>query len=390
MKFSSFLKEMKVQMRPLTDDEKRYARRFQEVNRIFYDYQQNAEEDNFEQFEALVDKLEEYKQEPWMGRVLPWLQKREGLIKKHREEQEEAKGIDKQRVLKNGMRALSMDAKALIAFGRSKDAKYWDYSGKGRPILYRQKHLSSPFYKEGGGGIFRVTGFLQSYTDSDILEVIEKDLDKAYTSIDFPTETEDYEYVVYWFLKLKESDKEIEVQDRETSKYLKMKYINDPDYQTLLDNVEAYLSKNNTNALKAALRGMRKYPELIKKMKQKKQEIDFVYRGIKDNRAWEDEETYLQPSNNDVLEMDRKRGLVATTTSKMVAYTFAQFQGAQIRRPSFATDGWVITYAVEPKDIILDTDIFGGIYSEREIIINSKTARVENIEFYEGFDDEDY
>ena len=42
--------------------------------------------------------------------------------------------------------------------------------------------------------------------------------------------------------------------------------------------------------------------------------------------------------------------------------------------------GFMITYSVSSKSIILDTRIFGSIYGEDEIVIDSNKAKIKDIE----------
>lgn len=156
----------------------------------------------------------------------------------------------------------------------------------------------------------------------------------------------DYVYMIYFIMNLQSSKV---IQDFEAYTYTNLLYYGDPDFSHLKRLVDEYLHANRKKLLVEILERMKKFPELVRLNNQTRNSVSKVYRGI-------------------AGDFEPEEGLVATTTSKYVAKEFAYGRG------NVRTDGEVVTYEVEPKDIVLDTRIFGGAYGESEIIINATTA----------------
>lgn len=155
--------------------------------------------------------------------------------------------------------------------------------------------------------------------------------------------------------------------------FVKFNYEKDPNFKKIMLLANAMLYDNKKENIDEILTLLKTLPLLEAANKKLAKEIKQVYRGVSvmsDDRAL---------TKKEVIEHDKKQKFVSTSSSTRSASNFALGKGhldAQ-RRSKY---GYLVTYNVDEKSIILCMEIFGSVYGEREILIDAKKATIEKIE----------
>ena len=393
------LREAKLQFRPVDEDEIAWGRKFQEVMAISIDFQKAMEKngsDPFYLFDQLKKHMQPYFQEPWMRRFHEWVDYRQedvdqynaskAHVEKHKDRHEE--------IFKSGKAVLG-DPVALRAWYKKlgDHKKHLDIVSKGDSHAFPRgrgiaKRYVNPFFKENGL-FFGTTGFLSQFVEGEMEDIIKTDLTKAYTALPYPTQSEDFEHVAYWFMKLKTNDDEWDVPHHDLKKVTKMQNMNNPDLDRLYELVASYLKSNDKSALKKAMALLPSFDNFFAKNEQSKNSISVVYRGLVD-RYDPDNEEDVKYNSKMVIEEDIRRGTVATSRHRSVAERFVYTSGAHLIQREVSDSGWLISYEVGPDSIILDTTIFGGVFGEAEIVIDPSRATGYEVEYLYGEDHDWY
>lgn len=245
---------------------------------------------------------------------------------------------------------------------------------------YAQQHMASsrdvlrskfnPMYIENPL-FFTSSKFLEVFELDEIDQVLDIDLAKTkYAYLPLPLDKQnDFQYIGYFMLHLRDNQEPVTVTGSEVRKYLDLAY-SGSKYSELVHSIEQYLSSNNKALIPKILGSINEFPEIVKLNNEAKQTIKTVYRGIGG-----------EPSVDAIKRKELSSQVVATSTSRRTAKTFAlqigHLEGSDSRR---VEDSIILTYSVGPDSILLDTTIFGGIFGEGEILIDTRTAILSDIE----------
>lgn len=243
---------------------------------------------------------------------------------------------------------------------------------------YAEQNMRNPYLKQVS--IFSVgqNKLIENFSEEDIDQMSENKNKylNSWTYLNLPkTQLDDYDYLVYFIRNLSDeySIKKIS-STKDIKNYIDYYYADNPIYQELKKIVYDYLHNNNKSLIPKIMEDIEKLP-LIKKANEKaKKTINKLYRGI----GWyEDDGT---PNGNEVWETEKESKYVATSRSERAAKNFEYMKG-HLDRDRRSDVGVMITYSPKPKDIILDTEIFGSIFGETEVILNTQTVEKPKINF---------
>lgn len=225
-------------------------------------------------------------------------------------------------------------------------------------------------------------GMLSSFDADDMDRLLAKDIKTyKYTYLEFPKSMlNDFQYIVYYIQQLKSTDTPVELANGEFVKWQKYFYVDNKKYDILTSKVDDYLHSNNKKHIPAIMKLLQEFPDLIEENDKTRHKVKYVYRGVGgsfDNHY----------SIKEIEKIDKKEKYIATSISKHAANNFAEGKGHLM---GDRTNDWgiILKYKVNPKAILLDTDIFGGIYNESEILIDVTKAKLDDYEYLS--DREDY
>lgn len=237
------------------------------------------------------------------------------------------------------------------------------------------------------------TGLIDRFEAGDMEEVIKKDISKfRFTFLPLNKEhLGDFENIVYFIQNLRETNGPADLKRAsEIRDYVQYTESTRPEYKTLTELVDKYLHGNDKKLIPHILELLKQFPVLNDLNEEKKAEIKTVYRGIPDVGHEDEKGREVHLNQQMVLDKEKKEKFVATSKTRYSAENFAKNKG-HLDANAHVPSGWVLVYAVTPNDIVLDTDVFGGIFGESEVLINAQTATLEDIELedwedYEGGD----
>ncbi|MFA5025437.1 MAG: hypothetical protein WC503_02960 [Candidatus Shapirobacteria bacterium] len=254
-----------------------------------------------------------------------------------------------------------------------------------RDILKGRKnpfYVADPFF-------FQTTDFIRSFSVEDMKEIINKDYIKfSYSYLHFPkVKLDNFQFLVYFIQELKTDETPIELHPHQFNKYSDFLYMESENYGEFKKLIDKYLHSNDKKLIPKLLELLEELPELKAANEKLKKETKIVYRGI---GGYSGEGERGEPTRADIEKEDKRIKYVACSSSRYVAERFAKMIGhlESGRRSDWGT---VITYKVSPASIIFDTDTFGGIFGEDEVLIDATKAEI--IDIYElgpkGYEDED-
>jgi len=232
--------------------------------------------------------------------------------------------------------------------------------------------IDDPFF-------FQTTDFIRSFSISDMEDIINTDFSKfKYSYLNFPkAKLENFQYLVYFIQELKDSTDPVELGSGKFNKWSDFFYMGHEDYGEIKKLVDSYLRSNNKTIIPKILELLDKLPELKAANEKLKKETKTVYRGV-GGYSNEDEDAGSTPSRSDVEKEDKKRKFISCSSSRYVAEKFAKMIG-HLESGRRSDWGYVITYRVNPDAIILDTDAFGGIFGEDEVLVDATKAKISDI-----------
>ena len=130
----------------------------------------------------------------------------------------------------------------------------------------------------------------------------------------------------------------------------------------MIENVNSYLYSNDRDKIPSIINQFKKFPDLENEMKNIEKGTT-VYRGVNIH------DTELAKER----EQDVK--YVATSLFESVAENFAKAKGHLDKERGNET-GVMLVYSINPESIVLDTNIFGSVYGEREILIDRTKSKL--------------
>lgn len=362
---------LKFKRRLLTEQEQQALQAFQTVLRIIAAFYKDSKGDVDEAFNTTVSKLEEYYDYGFMQPVKKWVTASKEKI----DQIEHAKTVVpkisssipqlvktmQSALMKNDvdtfLRAGNSSQRVVNALATSSKNKRKEISN----INQRPLYIQDPIF-------FDTANFLRAFEQTHQEKVTALDPSKMYTYMPAPID-DNFQFFAYWCLELSDTDETATLSKTQMQKYIRIKYKDNPVFVELVEEVKNYLYDNNKSRIDRAVALLNKFKDLKRLQQELNSDTSVLYRGI--NMSDDEELSYAELY---AREMEQK--YVATTDSEAIAKRFATKEGTVLNNPN-QTPGWVITYNVDPKDIVIDTQLFGTAYGgEREIIINPKKAKL--------------
>jgi hypothetical protein len=243
-------------------------------------------------------------------------------------------------------------------------------------VDYYVKDMRNPYYKKWS--IFSRSGELISDFEKkhiDQLSEVKEKLNDKWTYLDFPKgKVHDFQYMLYFINELKDEGYSHRVKD--IKNYLKFKYSDNKDFDKLIDIVENYLYNNNKKLIPEIMELVNKLEDVRKMNDKSKKNIKKVYRGL----GFREEELEVKRSKLEdyILEQEKRNKYVATSKGEYSAKNFAYMKG-HLSSDRISDIGYILEYEVSPDSILLDTEIFGSIFGESEVLIDVTKAKLKNI-----------
>jgi len=165
------------------------------------------------------------------------------------------------------------------------------------------------------------------------------------------------------------------IQGEDVSDYMKLKY--GENYIKLDKMIEKYLYNNDKSLLSKIQKEIQKYPILQKEIRKSEERNIVVYRGI--GFEDRDDSSRLNLLNNKKDDVGGR--FIATTQSEHTAKQFAKYGQTQsaYKLNTRYNYGLILKYKLKSGSIVLDTDIFGGVFGENEIVIDTKISKLVDV-----------
>lgn len=383
--FSKFLlNEAILSYVKIDDFDLRQALKFQKAIRIYLEIDKEFKalgikgsrvsesevEETHKIFAKYKNAFDEFKQEPWGGYFTSWIQRTDSNISTYNKNKKiiSSGQSESDNILKQGIAALkTREASKFLAFARA-NKTYLQAKNDQRNNEY-DSIARAPKLTKSASILFQNAGFLQEIRPEDLEKIATMDLSSAYSGMSFPLETEDVEKVIYWFSKLADKPKQVEVSKGDMKKVLTLKYGDKEGFEELTKNLDNYLKSNSKEDLKKVLNSVGKIPELKEENEKTRRSLKKVYRGI------------VRKFDPD---REKSQEFVATSKYEDVAERFVYYGGAHLLLPNVSRSGYLLEYDVDRSSILLDTEILGSVYNEAEVIIDPRKANLVSVKELDG------
>lgn len=351
-----------VYPRPITANEKYFGQVFQRILKILIDF---FDKKNWEEWETVEQKLLQYSNVPYFKQVKKFIDD----VNQQKAAIEKSQSIDMQQV-----KTISHQAEKALLSGNTdlfieltQKIKHDYHLRDTKPNIYRYHpwHVENPL-------IFQRIGLLRSFEKDDQLKVLKIDFTHPlWTFLTIPpSKTDDFEFMVWWLLNLREDNSPVKLTTSEFQKYSQFAFAGD-DFNKLKSLMDEYLHSNTKTLLKPIVDLINNHKELKQVNDNLKLKITRVFRGIPLDGGI---------STKTAIQNDRDSKLVATSENYNAAKRFALRIGhLQSEKDRRSEHGIVIEYNVTPDSILFSTDILGGIYNEKEVIIDASRATINKI-----------
>jgi hypothetical protein len=379
-----------VTVKEISNDEKNIIKNFIELLKYTYDFFQDKDK-NVQKYNEFKRDIVPYLREPYAKPIVNRITQIDNELQRI--------GAAKNRVT-NVLKDFNDDIKKLeklfysknfgasASFARVVNRKIDALKNASRSPEKEVKEYKNPFRK-ADPIIFQSAGLLRSFEFDEMEKMINKDYSKfKYSYLNFPaTKLKDYEYLVYWIQHLQDSKKKVDLSYDLYNKWTEFLFLDNESFGELKKIVDDYLHGGNKKLIPDILAKLKEFPELYKTNEKLKKSHSIVYRGV-GGYGGEDEKN--EPSKKQVIDADKKARYVATSVSKYTAEKFAKMIG-HLESGRRSDWGYVLAYKVNPSAIVLDTQIFGSIYGEDEILIDVTKAQLEDVRSLgpKGYEDED-
>jgi len=377
-----------VNVREVTEHEERLASEFQKFLKIVKDYTARKGEPKESDFHELKKQIEVYKSYPFA----------QPLLKRMNEAEQGLTERGEARIRIADPKFMSGHAQSLAELEKSIESGNWDaafshsqelgamnkaleQSLKSDPSLVEIRNpyeISSGMLFFSGG---TREGLLQTFEKSDMDKVINTDLKvNRYTFL--PLEEKhlaDFENIVYFIQNLRDVEAPVEIKQRRVKELTQYMSGASAEYQSLVVKVNKYLHGNQKSLIPEILEEMKQFPDLVEANEDMKKSIKTVYRGIPDVR---EEDQGGELTEAEVLEKDKEAKFVATSMTSWSARNFAMQKG-HLEAEARSAGGWIIEYTTPEESIVLDTQIFGSIFGEAEVLIDVTKVSDAQVEYYD-------
>lgn len=382
-----------VNLRIITKEEQGDAEDFQIMLAQFFHLFQNNKGrlgmDSFRDYQKLKKSVRRFHNRPWFERITFFFERYDKLFAEQFQDKRVATKTSSSHIsaVNDQMLALFKSHNIDAIIKMTPQVKSYTNA-----ILNAKKDISkeirNPVYNENPL-IFGSNNFVQVFERPEMQELLAKDLNEyKYTYMNMVEQkASDFQYLVYWIQKLQNTDEPIDLRGVAFEKFLHYQY-DTPAFEELLTNVKAYLDGSKGN-LKIILDKMQGFPTIMAANERAKNSITTVYRGLGfRNGEYGDEEDERYVDEVEIISRERDNIYVATSTSIHAATNFLHMKG-HLMGGRTSDYGYMLTYEVGPESILFDTNIFGGKFDEDEVVIDTRKAKLVNIEYDEKSDEED-
>lgn len=379
-----------VAVKEIGPGEKKIVQRFVELIKYTYNFFQDKEK-NLQKYNDFKRDISVYLREPWAKPIVNRITQIDNEIRRVATAKNFAPtalkdfSADVQK-LEKMFYAKNFGASA--AYAKVVNRKINTIKNSSRSSERELKDYKNPFRK-ADPILFQSAGLLRSFEFDEMEAMINRNYDQyKYTYLNFPTtKLKDYEYLVYYIQNLQNTKKKVDLSYDLYNKWTDFLFLDNESFEGLKNIVDNYLHGGNKKYIPDILAKLKEFPELYKTNEKLKRSHDIVYRGV---GGYGGEGDRNDPGKRGVIEADKKAKFVACSGSRYTAEKFAKMVG-HLESGRRSDWGYVLAYKVNPSAIILDTQIFGSVYGEDEVLIDVTKARLENIESLgpKGYEDED-
>lgn len=350
---------MKVTTRPITNQERTLFSTFQEILQELILFWKNPNPETYIGFKSNIMKYDNF---PFFEKIRNFIKETDTKLEKIKI----ANDVDinnLQNIIKNAEKnLLNGNEKLFISITSQIDHSVLSHRNK--KINFQRKHL---WDKSALSTIFGVYGVIPQFEDYDQKQILDMNPSiPLWTYLNIPNDKiNDYEYMVWWIMKLRTDDNPVEITKQEFPKYLEFADLG-PKYTELKKMLSIYLHNNDKKLIPHIVENINYIPLIRNFNNIRKKEISTVYRGIPNDRGF---------SIKQLIQIDRNNKYVATSSHRNSARNFALQKGHLENDDSRRSlDGIILVYEVTEEAIFFDTSIFGGLFNEAEIVIDATKA----------------
>lgn len=368
-----------IEARPMNSVEMKLATKFKDLCTVLHEYVvgiKRKDSWSADHVSDLVEKLKLFSSFSFMKKVIYDLEEHltsfekmgsSKAVAKHHRHKMNSHADDILAALESGdFEAVDNISDALGAILGSID-HFVDISATAKSVLKRT------FTKEDWGFFASGHDSILDVIDGDLYaKVISIDLSKdIYTYVNFPAMSNEFAYMLAFMLGLTPTHGVKRIKSSlEFRKHLMLAKAGNESYEKLTKLLSDYLHGNDKSLIPKILHYIKDHPEIRDMNSRAKKKITKLYRGIASD---------YDTSRQEIISQDRDAKLVATSESKYAAKNFALAKG-HLDTERGSEVGYIITYGVEPSDIVLVTHILGTVFGEAEVLIDVTKAKILDIE----------
>jgi len=375
MKLNIYLKGSfkTVKVKPISNPQRKLLTNFQNYLEILYKYFSNKDYDkvNYKNFKK---ELEPYKEFPFSEDIFYEIKAIDKEIRNINKSRKQVKTVTKgfNSKLKGLTNSLFKgNVKSFIAKAEQMDSINQSIIKASQSRTAVVKHIRNPLERITNI-LSHPTGVLKDFSLEDMKDVYSVDLNKfKYSYLNFPkNKLNDFEYLVIFIQRLRNKKNATRISYEAFEEYSDFLYQKKENWGKLKEKVKKFLYDNDKKLIITILKELDEFPELKATNEKLKKEIKEVYRGVPGKGSSPNKKNI-----DEILDTDKKSKYTSTSKWYGSAENFAKQKG-HLFGPRNSKWGLVIIYKVTPSNIILDTEIFGSVFEESEVIVNTSKAKV--------------
>ena len=378
-----------AQVREITADERMDAESFQEFLGLFFEAFQKTKIDKrtagtddrrgieFRDYQNLKKATHRFSNRAWFDTAKKFFDRTDPMFKNYFGDRRKANKVTPEFVKATNEEMMNIFKRGNLEQIRALRPRLESFTDS---FLRAQKksiadEIYDPHYNENPL-FFGSNQFISVFEHPEMERVINRDLSEyKYTYLNQAQQSAgNYQYMAYWIMELGNTPEPVSLSSTKFEKFTKYQY-DTPQFTAFIEKVQKYLRSNDRSALKSIMQEMHEYPTLEDANNKAKQEIKKVFRGI--GMHDEDDDNYVDEYA--IRDEEKRRKYVATSTSFHSAQNFEYMKG-HLDAGRNSDIGFMLTYEVGPESIILDTKIFGGIFNEDEVVIDTTKAKLADIQ----------
>lgn len=356
---------------PLTPEDVQHVTQFQEVLRILYRYFHERDTiKNVETFERLKTELQPYRNYPAITSLFQAIQEVDAQIAKTRHAK--SQGNQNNSIAQTTAQLEKLfrggDVKQAVAASKRLHALL-DSSTSGaqdeNDFVRNMKnplHIKNPVFSHA-------TVWFEKFEEDDMRELLRVDPRGKFSFLEIPYRDNNFTFMINFINSLQDSSEPKQMTTGEFNKYMRYKYRNNSNFESLQSKMGSYLQNNRRNLIPQIVELMKEFPEYAEASKHSLDGPTEAYRGY----------PVVEDAGDQTNE---KREYIAVSLSENVARRFALSIGHLEDEEEARSEGYVETYIITPESVLIDTRLFGGIYLEDEVIVHTnkiKRIKVERV-----------